>query len=162
MERLQKQVQEDMDREFKMFLKYRGIEIDPADFEIGFNRPMNFTNYRTLQLDTERATLFNQVQAIPYMSNQFKLKKYLGLSEEEVKENETLWRQENEYAKFIDSSKAADLRNLGVRPDNETAVDPDAELPEQDVAGLEGAPDAELGLNTSVPGGPPGPPEEQV
>ncbi len=161
-ERLQKQVQEDMDREFKMFLKYRGIEIDPADFEIGFNRPMNFTNYRTLQLDTERATLFNQVQAIPYMSNQFKLKKYLGLSEEEVKENETLWRQENEYAKFIDSSKAADLRNLGVRPDNETAVDPDAELPEQDVAGLEGAPDAELGLNTSVPGGPPGPPEEQV
>ncbi len=161
-ERLQKQVQEDMDREFKMFLKHRGIEIDPADFEIGFNRPMNFTNYRTLQLDTERATLFNQVQAIPYMSNQFKLKKYLGLSEEEIKDNETLWRQENEYAKFIDSSKAADLRNLGVRPDSETAVDPEAELPEQDVAGLEGAPDAELGLNTSVPGGPPGPPEEQV
>ena len=161
-ERLQKQVQEDLDREFKMFLKHRGIEIDPADFEIGFNRPMNFTNYRTLQLDTERATLFNQIQAIPYMSNQFKLKKYLGLSEQEIKENEDLWREENEYAKFIDNTKSADLRNLGVRPDSETAVDPDAELPEQDIAGLEGAPDTDIGLNTNVPGGPPGPPEEQV
>ena len=148
-ERLQKQVQEDLDREFKMFLKYRGIEIDSADFDIGFNKPMNFTSYRELQLDTERAQLFNQVAAIPFLSNQFKLKKYLGLTDEEVKVNEELWRNENEYKKFVDNSKAADLRNIGIRPEPESAVDPDAELdlnPEE----LPGAPDMAPEINNTV------------
>jgi len=43
-ERLQKQIQEDLDREFKMFLKYRGIEIDNGNFYIEFNKPMNFSS----------------------------------------------------------------------------------------------------------------------
>ena len=36
-ERLQKQIQEELDKEFKMFPKYRGIEIDSSEFEIQFN-----------------------------------------------------------------------------------------------------------------------------
>ena len=51
------------------------------------------------------------------MSNQFKLKKYLGLSEEEIRENEELWRQENDIDQYGDvSTKQAQLRNVGVRP----------------------------------------------
>ena len=101
-------------------------------------------------------------KSIDARKKEVKIQLKIEVFEKEIKENEDLWRQENEYAKFIDNSKVADLRNLGVRPESESAVDPDAELPEQDIAGLEGAPDAELGLNTNVPGGPPGPPEEQV
>lgn len=77
-ERLQKQIQEDLDREFKMFLKWRGIEIEAGNFFLEFNKPMNFSSYRDLQIETERANLLNNVMQVPFLSNQFKLKKYLG------------------------------------------------------------------------------------
>jgi len=128
-ERLQKQIQEDLDREFKMFVKHRGIEIDNADFELNFNPPMNFSSYRDLQLDTERATLYNSVAAVPFLANQFKMKKYLGLTEQEIKENEELWRQENKYEKYADDKTPADLRNIGIRPEPDALVNPDAEIP---------------------------------
>tara|TARA_R110001592_G_scaffold177141_1_gene417423 strand:- start:6336 stop:7406 length:1071 start_codon:yes stop_codon:yes gene_type:complete len=149
-ERLQKQVEEDLDREFKMFIKHRGIEIDSADFDIEFNKPMNFTSYRDLQLDTERAQLFNQVATIPFVSNQFKLKKYLGLTETELKENEDLWRKENQYSKFANEGQQADLRNLGIRTEPDAAVDPEAEL-DIDMQGIPGAVDGEPDINTNAP-----------
>ena len=39
---------------------------------------------------------FTQMSAIPYISNRFAMKRYLGLSEEELAENERLWREEND------------------------------------------------------------------
>ena len=157
-ERLQKQIQEDLDHEFKMFLKYRGIEIDSSTFEITFNPPMNFSSYKELALDNERAQLFNQVQAIPYLSNQFKLQKYLGLTELEMKQNEELWRKENDYKKFNDDKTKADLRNLGIRPQPDMAVNPGAEIPFDQVPP---GPEGDLGINTDTPGipGEPGTPE---
>ena len=152
-ERLQKQIQEDLDREFKMFLKYRGIEIDPGTFDIEFNKPMNFSSYREIQLETEKAQLFNQVQGIPYMSNQFKLKKYLGLTEEEMRENEELWRQENDApAPNVTGNQApmADLGSMGVRPDTNDMVDLESE---PDLTGLE-QPDMAADMGTEQPAAP--------
>jgi len=148
-ERLQKQIQEDFDKEFKMFLKHRGIDIDSSGFRLEFNKPMNFSSYREIALETERAQLYTQIAAIPYLSNQFKLQKYLGLTDEEVKINEELWRAENNYEKFQDASKDINLKNIGVRPNDDISTDPETEIPEQDVMGLEGAPDQ---INTDVPG----------
>jgi hypothetical protein len=145
-ERLQKQIQEDLDHEFKMFIKYRGIDIDSSGFEITFNPPMNFSSYRELSLDAERATLFNQVAAIPYLSNQFKLQKYLGLTELEMKQNEELWRKENDYQKYTDDSTDADLRNIGIRPDPNAMVDPGASIPFDQVPP---SPEGDLGINTT-------------
>jgi hypothetical protein len=127
-ERLQKQIQEDLDREFKMFIKFRGIEIDSQDFDLTLNPPMNFSSYRDLQLDAERANLYNTVAATPFLSQQFKLKKYLGLTDQEMKENEELWREENKYKKYQDDKTPADMRNLGIRPENNAVVDPNMEL----------------------------------
>ena len=139
-ERLQKQIQEDIDREFKLYLKYRGIEIDSGNFDVQFTKPLNFSSYRDLQIETERAQLFQQVQAIPFLSNQFKLKKYLGLSEDEIRENETLWRQENDYQKFdTTDSFNAGLSNIGIRPEPNDAVDPEADADLTDLP----APDAD-------------------
>jgi len=145
-ERLQKQIQEDMDDEFKMFLKHRGIEIDNGDFYITFNKPMNFSSYRELQLDQERANLFNTLAPTPFLSNQFKMKKYLGLTEDEMKDNEALWRSENGYEKFADGDKNMDLRNIGVRPEPDVNVDPNTELP-QDVVPEPDTPE----INTDIP-----------
>ena len=145
-ERLQKQIQEDMDDEFKMFLKHRGIEIDNGDFYITFNKPMNFSSYRELQLDQERANLFNTLAPTQFLSNQFKMKKYLGLTEDEMKDNEALWRKENGYEKFADGDKNMDLRNIGVRPEPDVNVDPNTELP-QDVVPEPDTPE----INTDIP-----------
>jgi uncharacterized protein YlbG (UPF0298 family) len=150
-ERLQKQVQEDLDHEFKMYLKKKGIDLDNSSFRVRFTPPMNFSSYRELQLDNDRAQLFNQLQAVPYLSNQFKLKKYLGLTEDEIKENEDLWRKENAYRKFSDSDASTDLSSIGIKPDPNETVDPEADA---DLSGLEDtAPDADL-LNTDVAAAP--------
>jgi len=158
-ERLQKQIQEDLDTEFKMFLKYKGIELDNADFFITFNKPMNFSSYRDLQLDTERANLYNTLAAVPHLSNQFKMRKYLGLTEDEIKDNEELWRKENGYEKFVDDGNKMDLRNIGIRPEPESAVTPGADL---DFGDLPATPDNQIeptDINTDVPPGTPGTPE---
>ena len=146
-ERLQKQVQEDLDREFKMFLKFRGIEIDSGTFTIEFNPPMNFSSFRDIQLQTERAQLYNQVAAVPYMSNQFKMKKYLGLTEDEILENEELWRQENNSDKYVSNQPEGQpgLGNMGIRPMPTDAVDLNAE---PDLSGLDGM--AEPGSTDAV------------
>ena len=81
-----------------MYPNYKGIEIDNSTFNLDFSEPQNFSSYRELDLDTQRATLFTSLEAVPFKSNkQFKLKKYLGLSEEEMKDNEHYWKQENKY-----------------------------------------------------------------
>jgi hypothetical protein len=149
-ERLQKQIQEDLDREFKRYLKYRGIDIDSGSFNIQFNQPMNFSSYRELQLDSERATLFSNLKDIPFMSKQFALKKYMGLSEVEVKQNEELWRQENGYEKYKKDQDAAGLNNIGMRPQPTDMVDLNAE---PDLSGLESPDLGDQGINTGAEAG---------
>jgi len=146
-ERLQKQIQEDMDHEFKMFLKYKGISIDSSNFKIQFNKPMNFSSYRELQLDSERASMYGQVADLPYMSKQFALKKYMGLTETEMKQNEELWRQENDYKKFQDAQEDLDLKNIGIRPVPNDIVDPEADA---DLTDVEMPIEGEDGINTDV------------
>lgn len=154
-ERLQKQIQEDLDHEFKMYLKYRGVDIDNGNFYIEFTAPMNFSSYRELQIENERAQLFNQVQAIPYLSNQFKLKKYLGLTDDEIKENEELWRIENDVEAYTglnqdQSGSAAGLSTIGLRPEGDEMVDLEAE---PDMSGIE----PELGAGADLAATPPAP-----
>jgi len=135
-ERLQKQIQEDLDREFKMFVKHRGVEIDSGNYYLEFNKPMNFSSYREIQLETEKAQLFAQIQAIPYMANQFKLKKYLGLTEDEIRENEELWRQENGAEKYETAQQEEGVPGLGamgVRPAPNDMVDAEADV---DMSGM--------------------------
>ena len=45
-ERLQALVCEDLDREFKMFMKHRGVVIESSLFDLKFNPPQNFGKYR--------------------------------------------------------------------------------------------------------------------
>jgi len=148
-ERLQKQVQEDVDREFKMYLKRRGVSIDNSTFKLQFNKPMNFSSYRELQLNTERAQMFNQVANLPYMSKRFALEKYMGLNEIEMKKNEQLWRDENDYEKYNDDVKAAALQNIGIRAEPEVDVSLDTE---PDLSGLEDPVDTAPEINTDVQG----------
>lgn len=150
-ERLQRQVQEELDREFKLFLKHRGIELDTGNFSIEFNKPMNFSSYRELQLESERASLFGQVQGIPFMSNQFKLEKYLGLTEDELRRNEELWRQENSGTSPLSPMEpgGVGLGAIGIRPDAGLG---DMDMGDMDMGDLGGG-EADLGGAAAEPGG---------
>ena len=114
-ERLQKLLMQKLDDEFKLFLRWRGFNIDSGIFNIRLTEPQNFASYRQSELDTARVATFTAIEPLPYMSKRFLLKRYLGLTDEEVLENETLWKEERDVGSMIQAS-GKDLRNVGVTP----------------------------------------------
>ena len=67
------------------------------------------------RLDTERINTFNTVQQLPYMSKRFAMKRFLGLTEEELLENEQMWREERDDPE-LETKSGQDLRSVGVTP----------------------------------------------
>ena len=114
-ERLQALIVQKLDDEFKMFLKWRGFNIDSSLFNIKFNAPQNFASYRQSELDNTRITAFTQLEQLPYMSKRFMLERFLGLTEDEIQKNEEMWREEHDD---VDAPAVAgsDLRAVGVTP----------------------------------------------
>jgi hypothetical protein len=114
-ERLQNLVSEDFDLEFKRYILEKGVNIDTAMFDLRFQPPQNFAAYRQSEIDNARIPTFTQMSAIPYVSNRFAMKRFLGMSDEELAENERLWREENDEA--IDqppTDAGTELRSAGI------------------------------------------------
>ena len=114
--RIQNFLQPSVDREFKMFLKHRGIEIDSGMFELQFNEPQNFGKYRQIELDTQLVNIFNQVQQVPYISKRFALKRFLKMTEDEIYENQRLWAEENKSQMPGEEVIGDDLGAVGGAP----------------------------------------------
>ena len=95
--RHQRQLISELDKEFKLYLKHKGIMIDGRLFDIEFTVPQNFSQYRQIELDAAQTAVYTNVADNELLSRRFALKKYLGLSEQEIKENEKLWKEENGY-----------------------------------------------------------------
>ena len=113
--RLQMHMMSTFDYEFKMFLNWKGYNIDSGMFELRMNEPQNFAAYRQAEIDGTRASLFSSLSNIDYMSKRFMLKRFLGLSEEEMTENDRMWAEEN-GTNEIKKSTGEDLRSVGVTP----------------------------------------------
>ena len=113
-ERLQALVTHIFDEEFKMYMYTRGVNIDANLFELKFNPPLNFASTRQSALDAERINTYNTIQAVPYMSKRFAMKRFLGLTDEEVAENERLWAEENGQAEPTYTDAAGELRSAGL------------------------------------------------
>ncbi len=112
-ERLQNYICQKLDDEFKLFLRWRGFNIDTQMFDLSFNPPQNFAAYRQSELDTARVGSFQGMEAFPYISKRFALERFLGLTEEEINKNEQMWGEENTEAQEADP-EGSDLRNIGV------------------------------------------------
>ena len=55
------------------------------------------------------------MSAIPYVSNRFAMKRFLGMSAEEIADNERLWREENdENLNTPPTDSAGELRGAGI------------------------------------------------
>jgi len=114
-ERLQRLIITKLDDEFKMFMRWRGFNIDAGLFSIRFNPPQNFASYREAELDTTRVNTFQALEQVPYFSKRFLLKRYLGLSEEEIQENSDLWHEERAKPEAPPVA-GQDLRSVGITP----------------------------------------------
>jgi Bacteriophage T4-like portal protein (Gp20) len=112
-ERLQSLINGPFDTEFKLYLHTKGINVDSNIFDLKFNPPQNFASYRQAEMDTARVNTYNVLAAIPYISKRFAMKRFLGLTTEEISENENMWEEEN-----VDTdtalSASAELRTAGV------------------------------------------------
>ena len=147
--RLQRMVVDKLDQEFKIFMRWRGINIDGQLFDLVFNEPQNFANYRQAEIDTARIGTFTQLEAFPYFSKRFLMKRYLGMSEQEMSENEMMWMEEKGETEGAGSTDVG-LRSVGVTPGGL-----DADLEAIGGAELGGSPEggAELGA-VPPPAGP--------
>ena len=137
-ERLQKLIIQKLDDEFKMFLRWRGFNIDAGLFSISLCEPQNFASYRQSELDTSRIASYMQLEALPYMSKRFALQRFLGLTEEEIKENEKLWREEKNKDEDIEPV-GSDLRSVGISAgdlESDTSSGEEMNAPEEE-AGME-------------------------
>jgi hypothetical protein len=104
---------EQFDTEFKLYLHNKGMNIDPNLFDVRFNPPQNFASYRQAEMDTARVNTFGTMVGVPFMSKRFAMKRFLGLTAEEIAENEKQWREEN-VDKGTNLSAQAELRSAGV------------------------------------------------
>lgn len=159
-ERLQKYISQKLDDEFKLFLRWRGFNIDGGLFTLEFNPPQNFAAYRQAEMDTARVSTFTTIEALPYISKRFALQRFLGLSEEEIKENEKLWREERNKTEDVEPV-GSDLRSVGISAgDLESDVDAGEEMNAPEEEGVE--PGQVAGPVTGqqaggIPGGTPAP-----
>ena len=162
-ERLQSYIAMKLDEEFKLFLRWRGFNIDSGLFQLQFNPPQNFAAYRQSELDTARVSTFASMEAFPYISKRFALERFLGLTEEEITKNEKLWEEENKKD-IVEEPKGSDLRGVGVstsdiETDEQTADDLEAGEEEasaggpEEVAGPVGGPEAGGAPPVVPPGG---------
>ena len=154
--RLQSLMQDAFDQEFKMYLYDRGVNIDSSLFELKFQPPQNFATYRQAELDNQRINTFGTIAQQPYISKRFALKRYLGLSEEEVAENERLWAEENGKGASIATDSSGELRGVGVSQAgiaDDTDALSDSEAPPDMAAPADGAaaPGAEAGVPPATP-----------
>lgn len=120
--RIQNTISSTFDYEFKLFLQKIGVVIEAARFSLEMEEPESFAEYRMIEKDTAHFNTLTQALNNPVFAKRFALKRYGGLSEAEVLENEKLWAEENANklqgaAKNIQvEDENYTLRNLGLKP----------------------------------------------
>jgi len=141
-ERLQNYICLKLDEEFKLFLRWRGFNIDPGLFGIKFNAPQNFASYRQSEMDSARVSTFATMESFPYISKRFALERFLGLTEEEIKKNEKMWNEEN-ADDMLNEPQGSDLRNIGISTGDFQA---DSDTADQIDQASQQGPESEMGV----------------
>jgi len=154
-ERLQQLICQKLDDEFKMFLKWRGFNIDSGLFDLTFNPPQNFASYRQAELDTTRIAAFSGLEPLPYMSKRFLLERFLGLSQDEIQRNEEMWREERAETDAT-AVQGQDLRSVGITPGG---IEADLQTG-QEIAGMQAEIPGAVTPGAPMPAAPAGPASE--
>lgn len=92
--RQQKYMDEVFNNQFKIYLKVCGINVNTDLFNICLPPPENFALYKQAAVDADLINGFGNIQEIKYLSRRFILKRYLGLTDDEIQMNEVLLKEE--------------------------------------------------------------------
>lgn len=92
--RLQRQIIKSLNREFKVYVKSKDLEISASDYDIELTEPQSFGEYRRIEKDTAQLSVFQSVAGTSYLSKRFVMERFMGLSQDEIKRNEELWKEE--------------------------------------------------------------------
>ena len=99
-------------------------------------------------MDTARVNTFATMVEVPFMSKRFAMKRFLGMTSEEIAENQEMWREENGLAKNAIPANS-ELRSAGITADGmqndveelgSAAEAPEGMEPGEDLAGGDGMP----------------------
>jgi hypothetical protein len=92
--RLQQKINKTFDAHFKAYLKSAGIKIDPHLFRIRLCDPANFKEYKQAEVDEKMISNFSNVKDVAFLSARYKMMHYLGMSEDDIQENQAMLKQE--------------------------------------------------------------------
>lgn len=93
--RLQTMLEDTFDREFKLFMLAKGVNLDTNMFDLKFIRPQNFSQYAQMERDAAAINLFSPLSEKSYFSKRYLMKRYLNMNDEDISENMRLWKEEN-------------------------------------------------------------------
>lgn len=145
--RLQSLIVPYFDSEFKVWLRNRDVRIDVHSFRLRFPEPQNFAKYRQIEIDQARMSIFNSLQNVPWLSKRFVASRFLGMTQDEIVENEKLRLEEMGIT--VEPSSAAGPGQVPLAPFTDS--------PSPDMFGTEPVPDFDLGeIGTDMEGGPGG------
>lgn len=156
-ERLQTLLVQVIEDEFKLFVKQRGYNLDMGMFSIAFNPPQNFRQFAQIERDSAQIGVFSQLADVTWMSKRFLATRFLGLTEDELIENERLWKQENpqlteplEDGSFGGEGGPAGLDSVGFREPTDDEFDPDADATGDEAEPAKDAGDGQDELNLDL------------
>ena len=92
--RLQNKINDTFDVHFKAYMKSAGLNVDPQLFKIKLVTPQNFDKYKQAEVDEKMINNYNSLKDVEVLSERYKLMRYLGLSEDDVQENEAMIKPE--------------------------------------------------------------------
>jgi hypothetical protein len=150
--RIQSMIIDKLDTEFKMFLRWRGFNIDSQIFDLVFEEPQNFAQYRQADVDAARIGTFTQLEGFAYLSKRFLMQRYLGMSEAEIAENEIMWKEEQGKADTTATDDPS-LRNVGITPGGIEGDLEAAEVPDDTTADADADAGAEAPVDTGADSG---------
>jgi Bacteriophage T4-like portal protein (Gp20) len=159
-ERLQSLIDWIFDKEFKLFVKLRGIEIESSLYKLKFNKPENFGKYRQIELDSAQLGLIQSLFDIPFLSKRYVMERYMDMNQEEMLRNERMWREENpnriRAAGGELGSAGTGLGAVGIRSSGMPGAAGPGPEAGGELGGNEIPAGTELATTTPPPGTPPG------
>lgn len=143
--RLQDRLDEVFDQEFKIYLKVVGIKIDDEIFNLKLPDPANFALYRQAALDAELISSYNNITQDKTLSRRFILKRYLGLTDDELQMNETLLKEERNIKDNANISPLQQIYDAAIFDNRETITVQDTTGDESSSGGSEEGEEGEGG-----------------
>lgn len=139
--RLQNLIVETFDKEFKLYLKQRGYNIDSSSFNIDFITPQHFSEYAKIERDSATIGNFQTMVGMPFISPRFAMEHWLGMSKAEIAENERYVLEENPDEETPDENEDGGLSSVGIRGGDDFGGDMDM----GDDLDLDNAEDTDMG-----------------